>query len=108
MSTFFQEPSSVALLLVILVGALLLSRWTRSHPTFDLSDLVTGDNGRVSGSKFCQFGAWVVTTWGFASMIQQKTMTEWYFAGYMVAWTGYAGYKAFLATKTPEPTTTEQ
>lgn len=66
------------------IGALLLFwRWTHTHPDFDLADLITGDNGRVSASKFGQTGSWVVTTWGFVTLIQQGKMTEWYMAAYL-------------------------
>lgn len=69
---------------MIAIGALILMwRWTKSHPNFDLSDLLTGDNGRVSSTKLLKTGAWVVGTWGFVTLIQQGKMTEWYFAGYM-------------------------
>jgi hypothetical protein len=77
--------SNLALSVIALVGLLLVWYWTRSHPNFDLSDLITGDNGRVSATKFSQSGAWVVSTWGFVTLIQQGKMTEWYMAAYMAA-----------------------
>jgi hypothetical protein len=77
--------SNMALASILLFVLVLLWRWTRNHPNFDLSDLITGDNGRVSTTKFVQCGAWVVATWGFATMVQQGKLTEWYFAAYMAA-----------------------
>jgi hypothetical protein len=62
---------------------ILLWKWQRSHPDFDLADLITGDNGRVSATKAAQFGAWMVATWGFITLIQQGKMSEWYMAAYM-------------------------
>ena len=80
--------SLIVLLVGALLAALLLRHWQHSHPDFDLSDLLTGDNGKVSLSKFGQAAALAVSTWGFVVMVQQGKMTEYYFIGYMVAWTG--------------------
>ena len=88
------QYSSLVLAVVCVIVLLMLKSWQKTHPLFDLSDLVTGDNGKVSGSKFCQMGAWSVSTWGFATMIDQGKMTEYYFIGYMTVWAGYAGWKA--------------
>lgn len=78
-----MTASNVSLSLIALMALLFLWKWTRSHPLFDLADLITGDNGKVSATKFAQTGAWVVGTWGFVTLIQQEKMTEWYFTGYM-------------------------
>lgn len=84
--TIDLATASLAMLFAMVLA--MMFRWQRSHPNFDISDLITGDNGRVSGRKFTQVGAWVVSTWGFATMIQQGKMTEWYFIGYMTVWAG--------------------
>lgn len=81
-------PNLTLLLIVLLVGLVLL-RWQKSHPAFDLADLLTGDNGKVSLSKFGQAAALVVSTWGFAVLVQQGKLTEFYFVGYMTVWAGY-------------------
>lgn len=78
----------IVLLAVALCAALLLRHWQHSHPDFDLSDLLTGDNGRVSLSKFGQVAALVVSTWGFVVLVEQGKLTETYFLGYMTVWTG--------------------
>lgn len=75
--------SNLSLSVIALTSLVLLWHWTRSHPNFDLADLITGDNGRVSSTKLLQTGGWIVGTWGFVTLIQQGKMTEWYFAGYM-------------------------
>ena len=80
--------SLILLLIVALLSLWILSRWQKSHPDFDLSDLLTGDNGKVSLSKFGQVAALIVSTWGFVVLVQQGKMSEFYFVGYMVAWTG--------------------
>ena len=75
--------SNMVLLVGTIISLIFLLRWTNQHPAFDLSDLLTGDNGRVSTTKFAQFGTWLVATWGFVTLVQQDKMTEWYFMGYV-------------------------
>jgi len=55
---------------------------------FTLLDLITGDNGRVSLSKFGQCGAFFTSTWGFVYLTVGDKLTEWYFGAYMLAWAG--------------------
>ncbi len=55
MSLWLAPLTLLALALLVLW---LLVRWQRSHPQFDLADLLTGDNGRVSLAKFGQAAAW--------------------------------------------------
>jgi len=93
--------SNLSLTVISLVALILLWRWTRSHPEFDLADLITGDNGKVSATKFAQTGAWVVATWGFVTLIQQGKMTEWFFAGYMGVCFGAKVAKDALAKPAP-------
>lgn len=98
----FPTVSNMSLSGIALVVLVLLWRWTRSHPEFDLADLITGTNGKVSATKFAQTGAWVVSTWGFVTLIQQGKMTEWFFAGYMGVCFGARVAKDAL-TKPPTP-----
>lgn len=86
MSTYLAP---LTLLVLAILAIWLLVRWQRSHPMFDLADLLTGDNGRVSLAKFGQAAALVVSTWGFAVLVQQGKLTEFYFIGYMTVWAGY-------------------
>jgi hypothetical protein len=89
--------SNLSLSGISILALFLLWRWQRSHPEFDLADLITGDNGKVSTTKFAQSGAWVVATWGFVTMVQQGRMTEWYFTAYMAACFGARIAKDALA-----------
>lgn len=75
--------SDLALSAGAIIALIFLLRWTKQHPAFDLSDLLTGDNGQISATKFAQTGTWLVSTWGFITLIQQNLMTEWYFMGYV-------------------------
>jgi hypothetical protein len=106
MPTISPSLASNAVLAVgALLALLLCLRWTRTHPEFDLSDLLTGDNGKVSSKKFGQTGAWFISSWGFVTMVQQSKMTEWYFIGYMTVWAGVKLASDLYATKqtTPPP-----
>jgi hypothetical protein len=98
-----MSMSNISLSLGALVGLLLLWQWQRSHPNFDLADLITGDNGRVSATKFAQTVALVVATWGFITLTQQGKLTEWYFGAYMLIFTGTRIAKDALAQKAPTP-----
>ena len=93
--------SLIALLCIALLAALLINSWQKSHPEFDLADLVTGENGKVSLSKFGQVSALIVSTWGFVVLIQQGKLTEFYFIGYMSVWAGYRLVQTALAQKAP-------
>lgn len=84
-----EDRASLLLAALLLLVVFILYRWQRTHPKFDLSDLLTGDNGKVSLAKFGQTSALLVSTWGFVVLVQQGKLTETYFIGYMSVWTGY-------------------
>lgn len=79
---------TLALAFWLLVSLLFLLSAQRRSKTFTLLDLVTGDNGRASMSKFGQCGAFVVSSWGFVFLVEAGSLSEWYYGTYMVAWTG--------------------
>ncbi len=74
---------------IVVIAGYLLYTWQHNHSNFDLVDLITGDNGKVSLTKFSRACALVVSTWGFATLVQQGKLTETYFVLYMAVWTGY-------------------
>ena len=74
--------SNWALTFIAVLVLILLWRWTVNHPEFDLADLLTDPNGKVSSSKFMATGGWVLMSWGFITLVQQGKMTEWYLAAY--------------------------
>lgn len=84
------EPTFLTLALAfwLLVSLLFLLSAQRRSKTFTLLDLVTGDNGRASMSKFGQCGAFVISSWGFVFLVEAGSLSEWYYGTYMVAWTG--------------------
>jgi hypothetical protein len=98
-----MKLSDYALAIGAVIALLMLWQWQRTHPEFDLSDLITGENGKVSATKFAQTAALVVATWGFVTLVQQGKMTEWYFIGYLTAFLGTRVAKDALAVKAPTP-----
>jgi hypothetical protein len=64
----------------------------------DIKDLICTD-GQISEAKFSRFVAFLVSTWGFVYLILDQRFSEWYFAGYMAAWTGNALFNKWLDTK---------
>lgn len=78
-----MSKADIALCAGVLLALLVMWHWQRSHPKFDLSDLVTGDNGKVSATKFIQTATWVIASWGFVTLTQDGKMSEWYMAAYL-------------------------
>lgn len=89
----------IALMCIILIAGVALSRWQKSHDAFDLADLVTNDAGKVSLSKCAQCAALAVSTWGFVVLVQQGKLTETYFLGYMTIWSGTRLMQTFIDKK---------
>lgn len=75
-----------------LIGAILIlyTFWKvqRGDNRIDFKDILIGDDGKASGSKIMQLGAFLASTWGFIYIIVHNTLTEWYFTSFMVAWSG--------------------
>lgn len=88
-----------SLIFLAVLAAWVLYRWQKSHPAFDLADIITGENGKVSLKKIGVAVALVVSTWGFATLVQQGKLSEFYFIGYMAVW---CGYRAYVETKNKE------
>jgi hypothetical protein len=42
----------------------------------------------VSLTKFAQFGAFIISSWGFIHLVAYDKLTDWYYTAYMVSWTG--------------------
>lgn len=97
---------TLALAFWLLVSLLFLLSAQRRSKTFSLLDLVTGDNGRVSMSKFGQCGAFVISSWGFVFLVESGSLSEWYYATYMVAWTGTSLLNKMIDQRSGKSTTT--
>ena len=96
-----QANHYMNLIIVIVALLALLIAWNIQRDKtnqIDLKDLVCKD-GRINEAKFMRFCTFVVSTWGFVYLIVDQRFSEWYFAGYMAAWTGNALVNKWLSIK---------
>lgn len=98
---------TVTLTILAILAFWLIRSWQKSHPNFDLSDILTGDNGKVSLSKMGQAAALVVSTWGFVVLTQQGKLSSEYFIGYMMVWTGAKIAQSSIDKRTVHPASGE-
>lgn len=90
---------NVILALVVIIALMVFWNIQRDKDNqIDLKDLVCKD-GRINEAKFMRFTTFVVSTWGFVYLIVDQRFSEWYFAGYMAAWTGNALLNKWLTIK---------
>jgi hypothetical protein len=71
---------------------------------FDLTDLITNKN-KVDNAKFCQIGAFFISSWVVFYMTLKNALTEWAFGLYMASWVGARAISliAAMRTKKEEP-----
>lgn len=94
----------VMLLVGIAAAMFLLWRIQRAPSnTFDVADLIMWE-GKASLTKFAQLGAFMTSTWGFVYLTAHNQLTETYFTGYMLAWTGAGALNQWLGSRTQMPT----
>jgi hypothetical protein len=96
-----QANHYMNLVIVIVAMIAMLVAWNiqrDKNNQIDLKDLVCTD-GRINEAKFMRFCTFVVSTWGFVYLIVDQRFSEWYFAGYMAAWTGNALVNKWLTIK---------
>jgi hypothetical protein len=96
-----QANHYMNLVIVIVALIALLIAWNIQRDKtnqIDLKELVCKD-GRINEAKFMRFCTFVVSTWGFVYLIVDQRFSEWYFAGYMAAWTGNALVNKWLSIK---------
>jgi small-conductance mechanosensitive channel len=96
-----QANHYMNLVIIIVAIVALLIAWNIQRDKtnqIDLKDLVCTD-GRINEAKFMRFCTFVVSTWGFVYLIVDQRFSEWYFAGYMAAWTGNALVNKWLSIK---------
>jgi hypothetical protein len=53
-----------------------------------LSDAIVDENGKFSLFRAGQATALIISSWAFIILVQQGTLTEYYFYGYMGIWSG--------------------
>lgn len=91
---FSIEVMTIVLFVTIFVLIVLLYRAQKYKDNFDLRDLIIDkDNGRISLSRFGQFIALLVSTWGFITLTLNNGLTEWYYTSYMAVWAIAEGFR---------------
>lgn len=84
----------VSFTVVIILAIIAYKAQTNLDNKFDLRDLVLDkETGKVSLSRFGQFTALVVSTWGFVTLTVNGNLTEWYYASYMMIWAVAEGFR---------------
>lgn len=93
---------TLALIAATLAVLWIVWRWHRDPTSpFDIADLMTDAAGKVSLFKTGQLIALLASTWGFVVLTRAEKLTEWYFAGYMLAWAGANIAKVAIDAKAP-------
>lgn len=95
--------SQYILLAIVISVLVLLSAWQLKPDAFDLRHIIVDSKtNRASLFKVGQVTALIVSSWGFATLVQQGRITEWYFTGYMITWAGANLAKKFIDTKSKD------
>lgn len=94
--------AAVLVLILLVVVSIIWNLQRDKDNQVDIKDLICS-NGKISEAKFSRFVAFMVSTWGFVYLILDQRFSEWYFAGYMAAWTGNALFNKWLDTKINNP-----
>lgn len=97
-------PIVMPLVLAIVgIGWLLIARG-RQRTTLDLEDLLKGDDGRLSNSKFMHLCSWVMATWLIVYLAVSGQLSEGYFTAYIGAFVAPAVVHAFKGGRNdPKP-----
>lgn len=94
-----MTTSALILAGVCAAGAALLIYWHCLNDRFDVRWLIVDTQTRkVSLFKVGQFVALIISTWAFVVLVQRNLLTEWFFAGYMLTWTGASLANKWIAT----------
>ena len=91
-------------ILALVALAVLLSMWRfHSNPRFkcfNLLDLITSHDGKISRPAVMEFGAFMLTGWGFVMLINRNNLSEWYMMGFLGAFVARAAHSAWLSCRT--------
>lgn len=97
----FEHPLDIPLLqwalFVLIVGFILTLAYVQyKNDSLDLRWLILERPHKPSAAKLAQLTALIVSTWGFIVLTMRGQLTEMYFMGYMVAWSGSAAIEAYF------------
>ena len=96
----------LVLMVLAIVFSLIMahrSNGASRYNKFNLLDLFVTKEGIVDGPRTMELIAFLVMTWGFVTLINQKALSEWYVGIYIAAFVLRAAHSAYLKSKTPEP-----
>jgi hypothetical protein len=88
------------LIIMLLCFMYVLYRAQMADDNFDLRHLVADPStDKLVLEKFCLFGAFIISSWGFVALIWKNAITEWYFIGYMASWAASRSFSGWLRYK---------
>lgn len=91
------------LVLAAVALAVMVSMWrfhkSTRYQSFNLLDLITTHDGKVSRPAVMEFGAWIMMTWAFIVLVQRDKLAEWYAGIYVGAFVIRAAHSAWLSCK---------
>lgn len=95
--------------LFLILGGLLIVGWfvrqsMSENSKVSLQDIIVGNDGKASLTKIAQFGAFMISTWGFVHLVVYNNLTEWYYTSYMIAWAGTRVATYWINKKRPDGT----
>lgn len=67
------------------------------YKKFNLVDLITAHDGKVSRPACLETGAWLISSWGFVVFVHKGTIPDWYVTSYLTAFVLRAAHAAHLA-----------
>ena len=86
-----DKPLDIAtaiLLIIMIVITYMVYKWHTGKNSLDARSLFLDDTEKMSLGKTGQFIAMVISTWVIIYQTRAGLLTEWLFAGYMLAWAG--------------------
>lgn len=70
---------------------------------FNLVDLITANDGKVSRPACMEVGAWLLMSWAIVVQVNKGMLTEWLAGLYVGAFVMRAAHSAYLSQKGAEP-----
>lgn len=95
------------MVMAVILALGLISLWrvnlSDQYKQFNLIDLVTTREGRVNRPALQEFGVFIVMSWGFAVLVNNGGLTEWYVGIYVGAFVLRAAHSAYLSSQNSKP-----
>lgn len=92
--------------LALIATVVLLSMWRfhrdEQYKKFNLLDIISARDGRISRPALMEFGAWVVTSWYLVIQANRAEDIKAEFGLYLAAFVIRAGHSAYMNTQNTE------